>query len=198
MGLLGVKGSLILESEEGQFKRDLQSLGPAVSVGAGVGWMAGPGRVCAQLQWAYAPGRGLVSGNLGGLSLGARVSVPVRREQAPMRRCAMTLVLVLLSTGALAQAPSQGTPGTVWITLRPQPSLALKSPRVQAEGKQAVAAGGAFRVDGLASGWVAINASAEGYQPVERKAAPCRWTGQRLPPARAHPRAGHREGPGPP
>jgi hypothetical protein len=86
-----------------------------------------------------------------------------------MRRCAMTLMLVLVSTGALAQAPSQGTPGTVWITLRPQPSLALKSPRVQVGGKQAVTAGGAFRVDGLASGWVAINASAEGYQPVERK-----------------------------
>jgi hypothetical protein len=81
----------------------------------------------------------------------------------------MTLVLVLLGASALAQSPAQGTTGTVWITLRPQPSLALKSPRVQAGGKQAVAADGAFRVDGLASGWVAINASAEGYQPVERK-----------------------------
>lgn len=86
-----------------------------------------------------------------------------------MRRCAMTLVLVLLSTGALAAAPTPEASGTVWITLRPHPSLPLKSPRVQAGGKQAVAAGEAFRVDGLASGWVAINASAEGYQPVERK-----------------------------
>ena len=86
-----------------------------------------------------------------------------------MRRCALTLMLVLLGTTALAQAPAADAPGTVWVTLRPQPSLALKSPRVQAGGKQAVAADGAFRVDGLDSGWVAINASAEGYQPVERK-----------------------------
>ena len=81
----------------------------------------------------------------------------------------MTLVLVLLGTGALAAAPSPAASGTVWITLRPHPSLPLKSPRVQAGGKDAVTSEGAFRVDGLASGWVAINASAEGYQPVERK-----------------------------
>ncbi|MFL5343734.1 MAG: carboxypeptidase regulatory-like domain-containing protein [Hyalangium sp.] len=81
----------------------------------------------------------------------------------------MTLVLVLLSTGALAASPAPEASGTVWITLRPHPSLPLKSPHVQAGGKQAVAAGEAFRVEGLASGWVAINASAEGYQPVERK-----------------------------
>jgi carboxypeptidase family protein len=87
-----------------------------------------------------------------------------------MSRCAMTLVLVLLGAGALAAPPTPDTSGTVWITLRPQPSLPLKSPRVQAGGKEAVtAAGGAFRVDGLTSGWVAINASAEGYQAVERK-----------------------------
>ena len=86
-----------------------------------------------------------------------------------MRPCAMTLVLALLSTGALAAAPSPETSGTVWITLRPHPSLPLKSPRIQAGGKEAIAAGGAFRVEGLASGQVAITASAEGYQPVERK-----------------------------
>ena len=87
-----------------------------------------------------------------------------------MRRCAMTLVLVLLSTTALAVPPAAEAPGTVWITLRPQPSLALKSPRVQAGGKDAKSdASGAFRVEGLAAGWVAIQASAEGYQAVERK-----------------------------
>lgn len=87
-----------------------------------------------------------------------------------MRRCAMTLVLVLLGTTALAAPPAADAPGTVWITLRPQPSLALKSPRVQAGGKDAQAASGdAFRVDGLAAGWVPIQASAEGYQAVERK-----------------------------
>lgn len=81
----------------------------------------------------------------------------------------MTLVLVLLGTGALAAPPAPEAAGTVWITLRPHPSLPLKGPRVQAGGKQAVSSGDAFRVDGVASGWVAINASAEGYQPVERK-----------------------------
>jgi Carboxypeptidase regulatory-like domain len=86
-----------------------------------------------------------------------------------MRRCAMTLVLVLLGTGALAAPPAPQTSGTVWITLRPQASLPLKNPRVQVGGKDATAAGGAFRVDGLGSGAVLINASAEGYQPVERQ-----------------------------
>jgi hypothetical protein len=87
-----------------------------------------------------------------------------------MRRCAMTWVLVLLSTTALSAPPPAEAPGTVWITLRPQPSLALKNPRVQAGGKDAQAgSNGAFRVDGISAGWVAIQASAEGYQAVERK-----------------------------
>lgn len=86
-----------------------------------------------------------------------------------MRPCAMTLVLLLLGTGALAAEPTPETSGTVWITLRPHPSLPLKSPRVQVGGKEAIATGEAFRVEGLASGQVAIQASAEGYQPVERK-----------------------------
>jgi hypothetical protein len=87
-----------------------------------------------------------------------------------MRRYAAIGVLALLSTAALAAPPAADASGTVWITLRPQPSLPLKSPRVQASGKDATAdAGGAFRVEGLASGWVAIRASAEGYQDVERK-----------------------------
>ncbi|REG32734.1 carboxypeptidase family protein [Archangium gephyra] len=86
-----------------------------------------------------------------------------------MRTRAMTLVLALLSTVALAAAPTPETSGTVWITLRPHPSLPLKSPRVQAGGKQAIAAGEAFRVEGLASGQVTLTASAEGYQPVEHQ-----------------------------
>jgi hypothetical protein len=87
-----------------------------------------------------------------------------------MRRYAMTLMLGLLGTTALAAPPMADAPGTVWITLRPQPSLALKSPRVQAGGKDAQAdSSGAYRVDGIAAGWVSLRASAEGYQPVERK-----------------------------
>jgi len=87
-----------------------------------------------------------------------------------MTRCAAIWVLVLLGTAALADPPSVEAPGTVWITLRPQPSLPLKSPRVQVGGKDARAdASGAFRVDGIASGPVAVRASAEGYQDVERK-----------------------------
>lgn len=87
-----------------------------------------------------------------------------------MSRCVRPLVLMLLGATALAAPPPAEAPGTVWITLRPQPSLELKSPRVQAGGKEAqVGSGGTFRVDGLAAGWVAIQASAEGYQPVERR-----------------------------
>ena len=87
-----------------------------------------------------------------------------------MIRCAAIGVLVLVSTVALADPPSAEAPGTVWITLRPQPSLPLKSARVQVAGKDAKAdASGAFRVDGVLSGPVAVRASAEGYQDVERK-----------------------------
>ncbi|WP_224242846.1 carboxypeptidase regulatory-like domain-containing protein [Hyalangium gracile] len=86
-----------------------------------------------------------------------------------MSRCAMALLVALLGGVAVAAPPSPEASGTVWITLRPQSSLPLKSPRVQVGGKDAVASGGAFRVDGLASGPVVLTASAEGYQPVERK-----------------------------
>ncbi|WP_224360740.1 carboxypeptidase regulatory-like domain-containing protein [Hyalangium versicolor] len=86
-----------------------------------------------------------------------------------MSRCAVMLVLGLLGFSALAQPAAPTPSGTVWITLRPQASLPLKSPRVQAGGKDAVATGGAFRVDGLGSGPVIITASAEGYQAVEKK-----------------------------
>lgn len=86
-----------------------------------------------------------------------------------MSRRALLLVLWLVGATALAAPPASEPTGTVWITLRPDPSLALKSPRVQAGGKDAIATGGAFRVDGLASGPVVISASAEGYQAVEKR-----------------------------
>ncbi|MDY7232560.1 carboxypeptidase regulatory-like domain-containing protein [Hyalangium rubrum] len=87
-----------------------------------------------------------------------------------MRRWGITLGLMLLSAVALAAAPAPSATGTVWITLQPQPSGPLKAPRVRVEGKEVPTnPSGAFRVDGLAGGWVAIQASAEGYQPLERK-----------------------------
>ncbi|WP_083968165.1 carboxypeptidase regulatory-like domain-containing protein [Hyalangium minutum] len=87
-----------------------------------------------------------------------------------MTRCLTIGVLLLLSSVALADPPAAEETGTVWITLRPQASLPLKSPRVQVGGKDARAdASGAFRMDGLASGPVAVRASAEGYQQVERQ-----------------------------
>jgi carboxypeptidase family protein len=87
-----------------------------------------------------------------------------------MRRCAVSLGLVLLVALTLGAAPALDAVGTVWITVRPQPSGALKGLRVQVEGKEATAEpSGAFRVEGPAAGWVAIQASAEGYQPLERK-----------------------------
>jgi hypothetical protein len=70
-GFLRMTGSVRLESEEDSFTTGLSSRGLALSAGAGLGWSMGPGRLSGQLQWAHAPGRGLVSGNLGGLSLAA-------------------------------------------------------------------------------------------------------------------------------
>jgi hypothetical protein len=69
-GLLSMKGSLELKDKDGSVSQTLRSTGPDVVVGGGFGWGLGPGRVCGQLQWAYAPGRNHVSGNLGGVSLG--------------------------------------------------------------------------------------------------------------------------------
>jgi len=70
-GFLRMAGSLLLESEEESIDATLRSTGLALSAGVGLGWSVGPGRLSGQLQWALAPGRGLVSGNLGGLSLAA-------------------------------------------------------------------------------------------------------------------------------
>jgi hypothetical protein len=71
VGVLSVSGEVILASEEDSLKQQLRSVGPSVSVGGGAAWSAGPGRLCAQLEWAYSPGRNRVSGNLGGLSFAA-------------------------------------------------------------------------------------------------------------------------------
>lgn len=70
-GFLRMAGSLRLVSEQDSLTTDLKSMGLALSAGAGLGWSMGPGRLTGQLQWALAPARGLVSGNLGGLSLAA-------------------------------------------------------------------------------------------------------------------------------
>lgn len=87
-----------------------------------------------------------------------------------MSRCAVGLGLVLLAALTLGAAPAPDAAGTVWITVRPQPSGTLEGLRVLVEGKEATAEpGGAFRVEGLAAGWVAIQASATGYQPLEHK-----------------------------
>jgi len=71
VGVLAMGGEVVLESQEDSLKQKLSSLGPALSLGGGAAWSVGPGRLCAQLEWAYAPGRNRVSGNLGGLSLAA-------------------------------------------------------------------------------------------------------------------------------
>lgn len=83
-GILGMKGNLEYRSPlEGTVTQPLRSVGPDVVVGSGFGWKAGPGRVAGQVQWAYAPGRGLVSGNLGGLSLGVGYQLTVGGQPTP-------------------------------------------------------------------------------------------------------------------
>jgi hypothetical protein len=82
---------------------------------------------------------------------------------------ALIFMLLLASAAALAEPPASEATGTVWVTLRPQASLPLKSPSVQIAGKAATAASGAFRAEGLTAGWVVISAAAEGYQPLEQK-----------------------------
>lgn len=86
-----------------------------------------------------------------------------------MSQRAVILGVVLLCAVALA-APGPEATGTLWITLQPRPAGPLKGLRVQVDDKQAAAdPSGAFRVEGLAAGWVAIKASAEGYQPQEQR-----------------------------
>jgi hypothetical protein len=71
VGVLATGGEVVLQSGEEKLKQQLSSVGPALSLGGGVAWSVGPGRLCGQLDWAYSPGRNRVSGNLGGLSLAA-------------------------------------------------------------------------------------------------------------------------------
>jgi hypothetical protein len=71
VGVLAMGGAVVLESQGDTLRQELRSVGPALSVGGGAAWSVGPGRLCAQLDWAYAPGRNRVRGNLGGLSLAA-------------------------------------------------------------------------------------------------------------------------------
>jgi hypothetical protein len=70
-GFLRMAGSVSLESGPRLSSGNVSSTGLALSAGAGLGWSMGPGRLSGQLQWALAPGRGQVRGNLGGLSLAA-------------------------------------------------------------------------------------------------------------------------------
>lgn len=71
-GVLRMAGALRWSREGNVFvdPRPLSTLGPIAAVGGGLGWPLGPGRLVGQVQWAYAPARGNVSGNLGGLGLG--------------------------------------------------------------------------------------------------------------------------------
>lgn len=71
VGLLRMTGSVRLQTAQDSLTAGLDSQGVALSAGAGLGWTLGPGRLSGQLQWALAPGRGQVRGNLGGLSLAA-------------------------------------------------------------------------------------------------------------------------------
>ncbi|WP_224242845.1 hypothetical protein [Hyalangium gracile] len=71
LGFLAMGGEVLLKDlQENERREDVRSVGPSASVGGGLAWPLGPGSLCGQLHWAYAPGRGLVSGNLGGLSFG--------------------------------------------------------------------------------------------------------------------------------
>ncbi|WP_407736013.1 hypothetical protein [Hyalangium sp.] len=83
-GILGMQGSLEFQSQqEGTVTQKLHSVGPDVVLGGGFGWRAGPGRVAGQVQWAYAPGRGHVIGNLGGLSLGVGYQLTIGGQPNP-------------------------------------------------------------------------------------------------------------------
>ncbi|KFE69359.1 hypothetical protein [Hyalangium minutum] len=72
VGLLAASGPVEFQFPGSEsVKEELRSVGPAMSVGGGAAWSVGPGRLCGQLEWTYAPGRNSVSGNLGGLTLAA-------------------------------------------------------------------------------------------------------------------------------
>jgi hypothetical protein len=89
-----------------------------------------------------------------------------------MRQLSLILALMFLSPVALAAEPAatENATSTVLITLLPRPAGPLKGLSVQIDDKPLTAdSSGAFRAEGLAAGWVAIKASAEGYRPQEQK-----------------------------
>jgi hypothetical protein len=82
-GLLRMSGSVRLEGPRGAFEQSLRSMGPALSMGGGLGWALGRGRLYGQLHWAYAPGQERVRGNLGGLSVGLGYQLPLTGDEGP-------------------------------------------------------------------------------------------------------------------
>lgn len=77
LGLLMMTGNLELTSSGGTLTQPIGSRGLAASVGGGLGWPLGAGRVFGQVQFAYAPGGDQVRGNLGGLSVGMGYQLPL-------------------------------------------------------------------------------------------------------------------------
>ncbi|MFY0564204.1 hypothetical protein ACN28E_10165 [Archangium lansingense] len=77
VGLLVMTGDLELTGGGGTLALPIRSQGLAASVGGGLGWPLGAGRVVGQIQFAYAPGSDQVRGNLGGLSVGVGYQLPL-------------------------------------------------------------------------------------------------------------------------
>jgi hypothetical protein len=82
-GILRMSGRVSLEGPEGTFTRSLRSTGPALSMGGGLGWALGRGRLTGQLQWSFAPGQGRVRGNLGGVVMGLGYQLPLKGASVP-------------------------------------------------------------------------------------------------------------------
>jgi hypothetical protein len=83
LGFLSMSGKVYLQNGDAEFEQELASRGPALSLGGGFGWKMGPGRLYGQLQWAHAPGRGPVSGNLGGVSLAGGYQIMFGGKRQP-------------------------------------------------------------------------------------------------------------------
>ena len=82
-GLLSMNGTVQLVDVENAPVQEISSRGLALGVGGGLGWTMGRGRLVGQLQWVQAPGKGNVSGNLGGLSLGVGYQLPLSGGTGP-------------------------------------------------------------------------------------------------------------------
>jgi hypothetical protein len=76
-GVLRMTGSVRLAGLGDVLEQQVHSLGPQLAVGGGLGWRVGAGRLCGQVQWAYAPGQGTVRGNLGGLTVALGYQLPL-------------------------------------------------------------------------------------------------------------------------